>query len=145
MRARHDLDVVAMVTMFDDEGARSRSHGLRPTVVTAQADALGVHTVVGRASWSTYDEAFAGAVAQLPADVTHLVFGDILFDEHRAWAEAMCRRRGLVPMEPLFGSSTESLFVEWIVSGGDATIITTRASQLDRSWLGRRLSLEMLD
>ena len=57
----------------------------------------------------------------------------------------MCRRRGLVPMEPLFGSSTESLFVEWIVSGGDATIITTRASQLDRSWLGRRLSLEMLD
>jgi diphthine-ammonia ligase len=145
MRAGRDLDVVAMLTMFDEEGTRSRSHGLRPGIVTAQAEQLGLRAITGRCTWSTYDDAFADALARLPDDVTHVVFGDILFDEHRAWAEAMCRRCGLTPVEPLFGTSTESLFVEWVVAGGAATIVTTRAARLDRSWLGRRLALDMLD
>lgn len=145
MRVRHDLNVVAMLTMFDEDGTRSRLHGLRPEIVDAQAERLGLRAIAGRCTWTTYDEAFADALARLPADVTHVVFGDILFDEHRAWAEAMCRRRRLTPVEPLFGTSTESLFVEWVVTGGAATIVTTRAARLDQSWLGRRLSLDMLD
>ena len=131
--------------MFDEDGTRSRSHGLKPGVIEAQAERIGLWPIFGHCTWATYDETFARALARLPADVTHVVFGDILFDEHRAWAEGMCRRSGLVPVEPLFASSTESLFVEWVVSGGEATIITTRAAQLDRSWLGRRLSVEMLE
>jgi uncharacterized protein (TIGR00290 family) len=145
MRARHDFNVVAMVTMFDEDGARSRSHGLRREIVDAQAERLGLRSIVGRCTWSTYDAAFANALAQLPDDVTHVVFGDILYDEHRAWAEAMCGGRGLIPVEPLFGDSTEGLFVEWVATGGAATIVTTRAARLDRSWLGRRLSLDMLE
>jgi diphthine-ammonia ligase len=144
MRARHDLDVVAMVTMLDERGVRSRSHGLRPEILEAQAERLGLRPFVNRCSWSTYDEAFAEMLRRLPSDVSHVVFGDILFEEHRAWAEAMCRSCGLVPVEPLFGSNTDTLFTDWVVAGNEATIVTARAAQLDRSWLGRRLSLEML-
>jgi diphthine-ammonia ligase len=145
MRARPEFDVVATVTMLDEHGTRSRSHGLRPEILEAQAGQLGLRPFVGRCSWSTYDDAFADALARLPADVTHVVFGDILFDEHRAWADAMCRRCRLVAVEPLFGMSTESLFVEWVRTGNEATIVTARTGRLDRSWLGRRLSLDMLD
>ena len=82
----------------------------------------------------------------LKADgVTHVIFGDILFDEHRAWAEAQCAAHGLIAVEPLFGVSTHTLFEEWIASGGDAIIVTARAEYLDQTWLGRPLRLEMLD
>jgi uncharacterized protein (TIGR00290 family) len=102
--------------------------------------------VIGRCTWQTYDTAFAGALLELKDDdVTHVIFGDIMFDEHRRWAERMCEAAGLTAVEPLFGLSTLTLFEEWTASGADAVIVTARAEFLDESWLGRRLRREMLD
>jgi uncharacterized protein (TIGR00290 family) len=144
-RAHPLFDVVAMVTMFDENAARSRSHGLRPDVVAQQAERLGLRQVVGRCDWSTYDAAYGCALDEIRADgITHVVFGDIVFPEHRQWAEDMCAPRGLVAVEPLFGLSTRDLLVEWVTSGAEAVIVTTRADRLDASWLGRTLSLDML-
>jgi diphthine-ammonia ligase len=144
-RARAALDVVAMVTMFDEPEARSRSHGLRPEVLAAQADRLGLRRVVGRCAWNTYEAAFSTALETLAAEgVTHVVFGDILFDEHRRWAERMCDGAGLVAVEPLWGCSTTTLFHEWVASGSEAVMVTTRAALLDESWLGRRLEPGLL-
>ena len=145
-RARSAYDVVAMITMFDEEGARSRSHGLRPEVLSAQADRLGLARVTGRCTWSTYDEAFATALAEVAGDgVTHVIFGDILFAEHRRWAEGICAGLGLTAVEPLWGLGTEALFRNWVASGADALIVTVRADCLDPSWLGRPLRGEMLE
>jgi uncharacterized protein (TIGR00290 family) len=143
-RTHTTLDVVAMVTMFDDAGARSRSHGLRPAIVEAQARRLGLRQVTGRCSWSSYDAAFAGALETIAADgITHVVFGDIMFDEHRQWAERMCHAAGLVAVEPLWGLSTGALYDDWIASGATAVIVTARAALLDREWLGRRLTADL--
>jgi uncharacterized protein (TIGR00290 family) len=132
--------------MFDEDAARSRSHGLRPEVVAAQADRLGLRGITARCTWPTYDAAFSDALRDAKADgVTHVIFGDILFDEHRAWAEARCAAHGLTAVEPLFGSSTLTLFHEWTASGADAIIVTARAEFLDQTWLGRRLRPEMAD
>ena len=81
-----------MVTMFDEDAARSRSHGLRPEVLDAQADRLGLARITGRCTWQTYDEAFSGALrAGRGARRSRTsIFGDILFEEHRRWAERMC-------------------------------------------------------
>jgi diphthine-ammonia ligase len=143
-RTHAAYDIVSMVTMFDEEAVRSRSHGLRADVLAAQADRLGLRRITGRCSWATYDAAFAGAVEQLAADgVTHIVFGDILFEEHRRWAERMCEPFGITAVEPLWGSSTDALFDEWVASGAEALIVTTRADALDETWLGRRLAPDM--
>jgi uncharacterized protein (TIGR00290 family) len=129
-----------MITMFDDGAERSRSHGLRPEVLDAQADRLGLRRITGRCTWPTYDAAFSAALAEARADgVTHVIFGDILFDEHRAWADARCAEHDLIAIEPLFGSSTLALFDEWTASGAEAIIVTARAELLDDSWLGRPL------
>jgi diphthine-ammonia ligase len=144
-RARESFDVVAMVTMFDEEAARSRSHGLRPEVLAAQADRLGLRRVTGCCGWQTYDAAFSEALATLAADgVTHAIFGDILFEEHRRWAERICEPHGITAVEPLWGSSTAALFEEWIAAGADALIVTARAELLDETWLGRRLDRDLL-
>jgi uncharacterized protein (TIGR00290 family) len=114
-------------------------------VLAAQAARLGLRQVVGRCAWSTYDAAFGAALAELAADgITHVVFGDILFPEHRRWADDICAPWGITAVEPLFGSSTRDLFVEWVASGSEAVIVTTRAERLDTSWLGRTLAMDML-
>ncbi len=145
IRARRDFNVVAMVTMVDEQATRSRSHGLRPEVLDAQAERLGLRRLTGRCTWDTYDTEYGVVLDQLNADgVTHVVFGDILFPEHREWAERMCSRSGLVAVEPLFGHSTDALFTNWVETGGEAMIVTTRSERLDASWLGRTLSSDML-
>ena len=115
-------------------------------MLSAQAERLRLHQVIGRCTWQTYDGAFAGALRELRDDgVTHVIFGDILFEEHRRWAERMCDAAGLTAVEPLFGSSTVTLFEEWTASCADAVIVTARAEFLDETWLGRPLRRDMLD
>jgi uncharacterized protein (TIGR00290 family) len=145
-RTHVDFDVVAMVTMFDESAERSRSHGLRPEILSAQADRLGLRHAIGRCTWETYNAAFSATLSRVKSadGITHVIFGDILFDEHRQWAEQMCAADSLTAVEPLFGSSTMSLFEEWTASGADAMIVTTRAALLDASWLGRPLRQDML-
>jgi uncharacterized protein (TIGR00290 family) len=144
-RARLSYDVEAMITMCDDEAGRSRSHGLRPEVLDAQAVRLGLSRITGTCTWSSYDAAFAGALEDAAArGLTHVIFGDILFEEHRLWAERICAGAGLTAVEPLWGDSTDALFAEWVSSGSDAVIVTARAEFLDESWLGRTLRPEML-
>jgi diphthine-ammonia ligase len=144
-RTRPHYDLACMITMFDEPAERSRSHGLRPELLAAQADRLGLDRVTGRCTWQTYDAAFSEALRTVKDDgVTHVIFGDILFDEHRAWAEAQCAAHGLIAVEPLFGSSTRTLFDEWTASGSDAVIVTARAEFLDERWLGRSLHADML-
>jgi uncharacterized protein (TIGR00290 family) len=143
-RVQAQFDVVSMVTMFDEEATRSRSHGLRPAVIAAHAERLGLTQVVGRCTWDTYSDVFSRALEKIAAGgVTHVVFGDIMFDEHRRWAERMCAGSGLTAVEPLWGESTDALFDEWIASGAEALIVTARAEFLDDTWLGRTLSADM--
>ena len=145
-RTAADFEVVAALTMFDEAGARSRSHGLTPDIVEAQAACLGVRSVTARCTWETYDAAFAAALASLSAaGITHVIFGDIMFDDNRAWAERMCAGAGLVAVEPIWGEPTDTVLREFIGSGGEALIVTARTPMLDASWLGRILSLDMLD
>ncbi len=77
--------------------------------------------------------------------ITHVVFGDILFDEHREWAERLSRGRGLTAVEPLWKESTTDLYREFLASGTRARIVTVRASKLDESFLGRDLAEDLLD
>ena len=111
--------VVAMITMFDDEAGRSRSHGLRPEVLDAQAERLGLRaeSPAGARGGPTTPH-FPARCEQAAADgITHVIFGDIMFDEHRQWAERICGAAGLTAVEPLWGESTDALFDAWVSSG----------------------------
>ena len=142
LRAEDDADIVAMVTMFDEDGGRSRSHGLRPPLIAAHADRLGLETFSARCSWDTYTDQFLATLARLPArGITHVVFGDIMGDGHREWNERVCRAHGLTPIMPLWTQPTSALVREFIARGGEARLVTVRAP-LDRSWLGLELTEE---
>jgi diphthine-ammonia ligase len=141
---RDGFDLVCALTMFDESGQRSRSHGLRPELVAAQALRLGLRSVTARCSWATYDDAFTDAVRALAREgITHVVFGDLVYPEHREWAEARCADAGVTAVEPLFGISTSLLFDAFVRSGASALMVTVREPWLDDTWLGRPLAADM--
>ena len=145
-RARRDFDIVAAVTMFNEDGSRSRSHGLRPEVLSSQVERMGLQHLTEQCEWSSYDEAFSRALAAAAGlGVTHVIFGDILFEEHRAWATRLAEGQGLAAVEPLWGHSTTDLYRDFLALGGRARIVTIRSSELDESFLGRELAAGMLE
>ena len=135
-----------MITMFDEEARAAVRTGCAPDVVAAQAERLGLRQVTSRCTWPTYDAAFAAALDDVAADgVTHVVFGDITVPRASpVGREHLRTSRGSTAVEPLFGASTRDLFLEWVASGAEAVIVTSRAERLDRCWLGRTLSIDML-
>ena len=141
LRTHRDFEVVATLTMFAEDGQRSRSHGLRPDVIAAHARRLGMTSLIGRCSWATYTEQYGLMLASAAAlGVTHVIFGDIMGDAHRAWDERVCSALGLQPVLPLWGDSTRTLVDEFIASGSTAIIVTARAAHLDETWLGRTIT-----
>jgi uncharacterized protein (TIGR00290 family) len=140
LRARDQYDVVAAITMYTETGDRSRSHGLRPEILAAQASRLGLVNLAGRCSWESYTDEYIRVLGEAAAlGVTHVIFGDIMFDAHRQWNERVCDAHGLTAVLPLWNESTDKLLTEFLETGSRAIIVTARAAHLDASWLGRGL------
>jgi diphthine-ammonia ligase len=145
-RSRASYEVVALITMFNEDGSRSRSHGLRPEILEAQAHRLGLPICKGRGSWATYESGYLQALADARAlGISHVIFGDIMYESNREFPERVCDVSGLMPVEPLWGEPTDRLYREFVLTGADARVVTVKDSVLDASWLGRRLTLNLLD
>jgi diphthine-ammonia ligase len=146
LRRWDEYHVVAMLTMFDEQGTRTRSHGLRPEIIDAHADRLGLTRLSGRCSWQTYTAEYIRVLGEAKSlGVTHVIFGDIMFDAHRAWNEQVCAQHGLIPVLPLWGEPTLDLAREFLLRGGQAHLVTVRPPVLDSSWLGQLLTDQMLE
>ena len=78
-RSRDAFDIVAALTMMDESGARSRSHGIRTELLHAQTSSLGLRHVMRPCGWASYEAEFENGLRELAADgVTHVIFGDLV-------------------------------------------------------------------
>jgi len=146
MRVADRLDVVAMLTMFGEDGERSRSHGLRPDVIAAHASRLGIPSLTTGCTWESYTDQYIAMLGEAKSHgITHVVFGDIMGAPHRAWNEKVCAAHGLTAVMPLWAEPTRALADEFIARGGEARLVTVRPPLLDESWLGTILDTELLD
>ena len=74
--------------------------------------------------------------------VTHVIFGDIMGDAHRAWDERVCAQHGLTPVLPIWGEPTRALVEEFIASGSTAVIVTARRRISTRAGLAARSPID---
>lgn len=146
-RARSSgLRVVALLNVIDEEGRRTRSHGLPPAFVGSQARSLGCELVQPRASWDEYEDEFKRACGELARrGVTDAVFGAIGVDEHREWVERVSRECGLTPRLPLWDEPPRGLLEEFLALGFRAIIVSVDLARLEGSFLGRELDRRTLD
>jgi diphthamide synthase (EF-2-diphthine--ammonia ligase) len=80
--ARHSC--ASLFTLIDESGKHSRSHGLYPDALVAQAQTVGIPILMSRASWEGYEAQFKKNAELFKAQgVLHGVFGDIDLERHR--------------------------------------------------------------
>jgi len=135
----------SLFSMLQEDGTRSRSHGLPREVLRAQADSLGIPLVTKAASWPDYESVFIAALQELRATgVEAGVFGDIDIDEHRLWEEKVCDAVGIEAYLPLWKTPRLALLGEFLMLGFEATIVTVNGEKLDKAYLGRVIDLELV-
>jgi uncharacterized protein (TIGR00290 family) len=141
-----DLKVEFLFSMFDEDGLRSRGHGLRKEIIEAQSKALGIPAVYGNASWEDYEVEFKRVMKNLRnKGIEGGIFGDIDLQEHRDWVETVCDEVGLKAFEPLWNQNYEKLLNEFIQSGFEALIVAAKADLINENWVGHPLNWEFLE
>ena len=142
-RARADFDIVAAITMFNEDGTRSRSHGLRPEIrrradraAGPAADHRALH--VGRPT-TPPSTARSPTAAATRRDPRHLRRHPVR-RASRSGPTAAAGPRTDGGRAALESNRRPISIATFSRSGGRARIVTVRTSELDESFLGRELA-----
>lgn len=145
--ARAGARPAALLTVLDEHGDRTRSHGLRPELIEAQARSMGLPLHTARASWQTYESEFTAALLRLRErhGVHDVVFGDIDLEDHRVWEQKVCARAGVTAHLPLWLADRRAVLDEFWQNGFRCRLVAVDADKLDRDVLGQELTPALAD
>lgn len=151
LRADPRLEVVALLTTVTRGFERISIHGVRRSLLEAQAGALGlpVHEVALAPSCSDadYEAAFLAAAATLrvsyPA-LRRIAFGDLFLQDVREYRERLLATADLEGCFPLWGDDTRALADAFIASGYQARLVCVDTTQLAQSFAGRSFDSALL-
>lgn len=136
----------AALTMLDETGERSRSHGLPKALLEAQAQSMGLDLVFRSATWGGYTDAFVDGLKELKArGLTAGVFGDIDIEDHRQWVVDACEQAGVTPWHPIWQEDRRALVDEGIRRGIRSRIVVVNTNHLPEDFLGRELDAATVD
>src|SRR3954471_12086904 len=114
---------VALLTSTTTEYDRVSIHGVRRTLLEAQARSIGLPLIEIALAPSTsndeYEAAFRRAVHRVASaypGVRHMAFGDLFLADVRAYRERLMTSVGMEPVFPLWGRDTARLAHEFIAS-----------------------------
>lgn len=136
----------ALLNVLNERGETSRSHGIPKPVLRAQAECLNLPIEFTSTSWADYEAEFIKKLRQLKSaySSSHIVFGDIDIESHKAWEEKVSEAADLQPFLPLWQQNREALVNEMIEIGIKALIVSCRSS-LASQLLGKVIDKELLD
>ncbi|WP_141904380.1 diphthine--ammonia ligase [Lysinibacillus sp. Y5S-8] len=135
---------VGLLVMLEEEGKRSRSHGMPPELIQAQADSIGLPVFTAAASWADYESVFMHLLEeakQQGAEV--LVTGDLDMPAHGCWHDKVTKNAGLQLGMPLWEMDHREAVDEFINLGFITMIVTVNLSLgMTEDDLGRILTPE---
>jgi diphthine-ammonia ligase len=124
-KAKQAGEAIGLIVMLEEEGKRSRSHGMPPELIQAQAASIGLPVYTASSSWSDYEEKFIGLLEKAKlAGAEVLVTGDLDMPEHGCWHEKVTNRAGLQLCMPLWEEEHREVVEEFINLGFKTMIVT---------------------
>lgn len=137
---------LALFTMFEEDGSKSRSHGLPIEVMEAQAERMGLPLVIGKASWSGYEKEFIKQLKEFKAQGIDMgVYGDIDLEDHLKWVEKVSAEAGMSVAHPLWQEPRKKIVKELVDEGFRAVITVVDTKRLDERFLGRDFTYDLID
>jgi uncharacterized protein (TIGR00290 family) len=151
LRQSGEVEVVGLVTTFNDVFQRVAMHGVRMELVQAQANAARLPLWSIPLPWpctnAAYEDRMRGVVERARNEgVSVFAFGDLFLEDIRAYRERQLADTGLAPAFPLWGTpaDTPALARAMIDGGLRATLACVDPRQLDPTFLGREFDAALL-
>ena len=140
--------VAALLSTFGADG-RSSGHGVRPELLQAQAEALGIPlatvTFPDPCPNDVYEASIAAALDRPPlAGLDEMAFGDLFLEDHRDYRSAQMARSNWTASFPIWRRDTAGLAREVLAAGIRAVVVAVNLELLDESFLGRRYDEQLL-
>jgi len=152
LRRRPDLEVVGLLTTVTAAFARVAMHGVRESLLAAQARALALPLSRIELPWpcpnAVYEERFASALQQARSrGVTHLAFGDLFLEDVRDYRIRLLAGTGIEPLFPLWCAPAETpALARRMLAGGLRAILTcVDPKQVPAQLAGREFDETLLD
>lgn len=150
LRQQHPGAVQGLLTTVTAAFDRVAMHGVRRSLVEAQATAAGLPLHVVPLPWpcpnEDYERLMAAEVAARVADgFTHVAFGDLFLEDVRAYRESRLAGTGLTPLFPLWRVSDTSALARTMIAGGlEARLTCVDPRALAPDFAGRRFDRSLL-
>ncbi|MCP2035932.1 uncharacterized protein (TIGR00290 family) [Planomicrobium sp. HSC-17F08] len=137
---------VALFTMFEEDGTRSRSHGLPLEVMQAQAERMGLPLIIGKASWAGYEQEFIEQLKIFKSQGVQMgVYGDIDLEDHLLWIQKVSAEAGMEVNHPLWQEPRKALLKELLDHGFKAVVTVVDTARLDEKFLGREFTHDLIE
>ncbi len=142
LRRQHPGAVAALLTTCNEAYDRVAMHGVRRSVLEAQAAAADLPLwqvpIPDQCTNEIYEARMRDACARAVAEgFTHVAFGDLFLEDIRRYREERLAGTGLTPLFPLWGMPTGELAATMVAGGLRATISVVDTRVLPASFAGR--------
>jgi len=141
LKADENIEVVALLTTVSEEYSRICMHGVRTTLLEAQAAATGLPLekvpVLPKADNAAYDAVMHKTLCKYKdLGVEAVAFGDLFLEDIRKYREERLSLAGLHGIFPLWGEDTTGLSRSFIKNGFKAIITCVDTKALDKNFAG---------
>jgi uncharacterized protein (TIGR00290 family) len=143
------LEVSALLTTINQAADRVAMHGVRRTVLEAQADAVGIPLWQVALPWPCTNDDYEARMAEscrraVAEGFDTIAFGDLFLADIRAYRERQLAGSGLTPIFPLWQIPTAQLARDMIAGGLRARLSCVDSRQLDAAFSGREFDAALL-
>ena len=151
LRDDPSLTVAGLLTTVAPAYDRISIHGVRRSILRAQAESLGLALfeayLTPGSSNEQYETAWADGLSRARAElgtIEHLAYGDLFLEDVRDFRIAQSSRLHYTPVFPIWGIDTGQLARDFITRGYQAYLTCVDTTQLAPEFAGRRFDLSLL-
>jgi uncharacterized protein (TIGR00290 family) len=151
LRQQPNVEVVGLLTTFNEMAERVSMHAVRRSLVEAQAAAaqlpLWQVPLPFPCSNAEYEDSMGVVIGRAREEgVTHMAFGDLFLEDVREYRIRMLSKSGIEPLFPLWCSATDTsaLARKMLGDGLRAVLTCVDPKQLPESFAGRAYDAALL-
>ena len=149
LNQQHPGAVAGLLTTVNEAMGRVAMHGVRRSVLEAQARAAGLPLHVVHIPHPCANEVYEAQMRAAVADArangfTHVAFGDLFLEDVRRYREETLAGSGLEPLFPVWGIPTRELAERMIDGGLRARLACVDTRRLEASFVGREFDHALL-
>jgi len=151
LRQQADLEVVGLLTTFNEEFDRVAMHAVRRELVEAQAAAAGLPLIPVMLPYpcsnEVYEQRMRAAIGEArAAGVTHIAFGDLFLEDIREYRIRLLEGTGVEPLFPVWTTAEDTPDLARMMFAADlgAVLTCVDPKQLNERFVGRQYDEKLL-